>query len=110
MCIRDRQGPVAPGEADQGVVDGGVPVRVELHGLAYYVSALGTGPAQPVSYTHLDVYKRQGLHRGGLLLIPAIGHIDGALVEAVLQVKELHLAVVQHIRFGHDGDLSLIHI
>ena len=38
------QGPVAPGEADQGVVDGGVPVRVELHGLAYYVSALGTGP------------------------------------------------------------------
>lgn len=52
----------------------------------------------------LEDETQEGLHRGGLLLIPAIGHIDGALVEAVLQVKELHLAVVQHIRFGHDGD------
>ena len=42
----------------------------------------------------LEDETQEGLHRGGLLLIPAIGHIDGALVEAVLQVKELHLAVL----------------
>lgn len=41
----------------------------------------------------LEDETQEGLHRGGLLLIPAIGHIDGALVEAVLQVKELHLAL-----------------
>lgn len=50
----------------------------------------------------LEDETQEGLHRGGLLLIPAIGHIDGALVEAVLQVKELHLAVVQHVRFTMD--------
>ena len=43
----------------------------------------------------LEDETQEGLHRGGLLLIPAIGHIDGALVEAVLQVKELHLATVE---------------
>ena len=33
-----------------------------LNSIGYVVSDLGDDPPQPVSYTHLDVYKRQPCH------------------------------------------------
>jgi len=59
---RRQQGAVAPGEAHHGVVDGGVAVGVEAHGLAHDVGGLGPGSRQQ---THL-VHGVQQLAVGGL--------------------------------------------
>ena len=45
---------------------------------------------KPVSYTHLDVYKRQGLH--GWLASPAGGHLSLSLPSSVLKIKRLESA------------------
>ena len=49
---RVEEGSIAPGEADHGVVDGLVAVRIELHGLAHHVGGLGPRSAQQLHLIH----------------------------------------------------------
>ena len=47
-----QQGLVAAGKAHHGVVDGGVAVGVQLHGLAHDIGAFGAGGAQQAHFIH----------------------------------------------------------
>ena len=47
-----QQGLVAAGQAHHGVVDGGVAVGVQLHGLAHDIGAFGAGGAQQAHFIH----------------------------------------------------------
>ena len=102
MCIRDRRKSDAflrPAPGRRGVLGaagrpGGNPPRG--HVIPPFAAGPGRGP-YPVSYTHLDVYKRQRqirnlvdgilelntLHRQPIELIPAIMKQRGIIFEAV---------------------------
>ena len=63
------------------------------------------GPVWSVSYTHLDVYKRQALHpiaKGTLV------EVDGLAVTALEDIPQGHKMAVKPIKNGEN--LSLIHI
>ena len=88
MCIRDRDGRARHDEVIEGGMIGehqcpdGVGLTVQLH--------------QPgaVSYTHLDVYKRQAQNKTGLheAAVTAVGRIGGvACVAAVLDLSLIHI-------------------
>ena len=72
---------------------------VEAVAAADDVAALGLGTEVAVSYTHLDVYKRQGVHRRGDDVQLVQQH--GVLVERAI-IEDVHLDAAQQ--------LSLIHI
>ena len=58
MCIRDSFDTAAPEDAHSGII---IPLRNMINE-AYALDIGRKIRAQPVSYTHLDVYKRQALH------------------------------------------------
>ena len=61
MCIRDREGGHRVGIAGQMGCDGGKVTAVsEIASLNIRIAHQIRDVAMPVSYTHLDVYKRQG--------------------------------------------------
>ncbi len=120
---RRQQGAVAPGEAHHGVVDGGVAVGVEAHGLAHDVGGLGPGSRQQ---THL-VHGVQQLAVGGLEPVDlrngpgdndahGVGHVvglqrvgDGLFHHRRVKADDvgrvyLMLVVVGFFLFGHGYD------
>ncbi|MPN37572.1 hypothetical protein SDC9_185092 [bioreactor metagenome] len=91
-----QQGAVAPGEADHGVVNSGVPVGVELHGGAHDVGRLGAPPAQQV---HL-VHGVQQLPVGGLKAVDlrnGPGDDDAHGVGHVVELQRLGDGLLQHL-------------
>ena len=87
---------VAPGEAHHSVVDGGVAVGVELHGLAHHVGALGAVAAQQV---HL-IHGVQQLPVGGLEAVDlrdGPGDDDAHGVGHVVQFQRLGDGLLQHL-------------
>ena len=110
---RVEQSPIPPGETDHGLVNGTVPVGVELHGGPHHVGRLGAAPGEQL---HL-VHGVQQLPVGGLKPVNlrngpgdddahGVGHIvdfqgggDGLLQ---------HLGVQPHHPLGIDPFLTLV--
>ncbi len=79
-----QQGAVAPGEADHGVINGGVPVGVQLHGLAHDVGRLGAGLCEEAHLVHgVEQFAVGGLEAVDLRDGPgdddahSVGHVVG---------------------------------
>ena len=69
MCIRDRCGSVRWTASMQKLVDQGHRLFIEL-GPGKTLAGISGRICKAVSYTHLDVYKRQVLHRLCVLPVP----------------------------------------
>ena len=61
MCIRDRAHPLPRLDLGDGALSEGLRIAAALEGAQQPRKAKGGVGLGPVSYTHLDVYKRQGI-------------------------------------------------
>ena len=73
MCIRDR---VQREETMIVVIDDGCGEDIVYTRIYQMIEEIG-GTVLPVSYTHLDVYKRQEQKRGNFHQIRDLGNSDG---------------------------------
>ena len=90
------QGPIAPAEAHHGVVDGRVPVGIELHGGPHHIGGLGAAPAQQL---HL-VHGVQQLAVGGLEAVDlrdGPGDDDRHGVGHIVELQRLGDGLFQHL-------------
>ena len=69
MCIRDRPKVDAPNDGVESIENNQIAPPKKKGFFSRLSKALGEDNQTPVSYTHLDVYKRQGLVSSGLVII-----------------------------------------
>ena len=95
---RVEQCPVALGHAYHGVVDGRIPMGVQLHGGAHDIGALGPSPAQQVHLIHgIEQLAVAGLETIDLRNCP--GNDDAHGVGHVVILQGITDGLLLHLRF-----------